>query len=239
MGKGTGLRRGIVDVSGDRGSGEGFAGDGDRDAAAAGLDGDVRDDATSRRPEGVDDLSRTRPRYHPCSRRGEDGGHDRMRGRGIRDAGGAGAADDEGGGARTYPSCGVGCRLWLDEAPALLARLALLRREAASACSRAWRWAALAEAAEEERRAVRLRLLRRETGGLRVWWEGAAVFGSAKASVEMTSGTVERRSGVLRMERRGAGDWGACLLLVGLTAMVRSMGGGAWVVVGGEFGICS
>lgn len=153
----------------------------------------------------------------------------------MREVGGSGFDGGGGGGgdAATYPSCGVGCRLLEPLLPpgptTLLPRL--FARESSSACSTARRLLALSEEA-------RLRLLRREMGGLRTmrgWeWEGASLM----ASVELTSGTVERRSGVLRMERSWAGDWvcwsRVCLFLVGLTAMVRSMGGGAReVVVGG------
>lgn len=141
---------------------------------------------------------------------------------------------EEGGAGATYPSCGVGCRLFEPLLPPAL--LALLRRESSSACSTARRLAALllSEVTEGVRRErEREWLLRREMGGLSADGCGWMSF---MASVELTSGTVERRSGVLRMERSWAGDWDwawvrLCLSFVGLTAMVRSMGGGARLVV--------
>lgn len=136
--------------------------------------------------------------------------------------------DDDGGGGGgrlTYPSDGVSCLLGVAE----LTLLALRWRCRASACSNARRLEALSDVADEGLRCL-LRLLSRDTGGL----NAADVGASLMASVDSTSGTVDRRSGVRMMESRWA--TGSLLLacLVGDTAIVLSIFGGWVTASGGE-----
>lgn len=109
----------------------------------------------------------------------------------------------------TYPSVGVGCRL-CGRLALLFCRLRLalpcLLIALSSACSTIRRLLALSEAWDvtlDVRLWLLLRLLKRDTGGLRTVLDVVVVAlpKPAASSTDATSGTVERRSGVRMMER--------------------------------------